>query len=362
MKTTRDVSSPGESAARLATLVSRDSLDASVVKWADASSRRVPWSVAFSGGPDSLAVLLLVWAHWPERRRLLRVLHFNHRLRGAESRGDVTFCRRVSKALGVSFITGTWPGAHARASEAEARGARMAFLEKHARVVWLGHQQDDIAETMLMRIARGSGTAGLAAPRPVQALPRGRVHLRPLLSLKKEEIVLALRQAGAPWRDDSTNALDHFFRNRIRRNVVPRWADAAQRDAIGGAARSRLLLEEDDSALEAWLDELNLFEARGRLSLDALLGKPRALYRRALHRWLMAQPRAGEISRAAFDALLDAIMRGRPTRHSLGRHGFAVTDGEELWFERWKKTPEIPRVRQLTYPTGTSTFRTQSKT
>ena len=360
---TRTMSTLAESAARLAALLPRDGLEASVVRWAEKASPRVPWSVAFSGGPDSFALLLLVWAHWPERRRHLRVLHFNHRLRGAESRADVTFCRRVAKALGVSFVAGAWTEARAGASEAEARSARMAFFEKHARVVWLGHQQDDIAETMLMRIARGSGTAGLAAPRPVQILPGGRVHLRPLLALKKNEIVSGLRAAGITWREDATNVQEQFFRNRIRRNVLPRWADAAQRDAIAGAARSRVLLEEDDSALEAWLEEVDPFAIRGRLSLEALRGKPRALFRRALHRWLRAQPRAGEISRAGFDALLDALIRGRPTRHSLGRQGFAVMDGRELWFERtWKKTPEIPQVRQLTSPTGTSTFRPQSKT
>lgn len=322
-----------ESAARLAALLPRERLDPAVVKWAETASRRVRWSVAFSGGADSLAVLLLVWAHWPERRRTLRVLHFDHRLRGAESRADVVFCRQAAAALNVEFVAGAWTGKHAGASEAHAREARMAFLEKQARVVWLGHQQDDIAETMLMRIARGSGTGGLAAPRPIQALPHGRMHVRPLLALKKEEVVTALRQVGVRWREDSTNMREEFFRNRIRRNVLPLWADAAQRDAVAGAARSRLLLEEDDVALEFWLDALNPFLQPGRLSLAILNGKPRALLRRALHRWLIAEPRAGEISRAGFDALLDAIEGQKKTRHSLGRHGFAMTDGRELWFE-----------------------------
>ncbi|MGH7960076.1 MAG: tRNA lysidine(34) synthetase TilS [Opitutaceae bacterium] len=322
-----------ERATRLAVSVPRDRLDPAVVRWAESASRRTPWAIAFSGGPDSLALLLLIWAHWPEHRRTLRVLHFNHRLRGAESRADAAFCRRVATALGVTFVGGEWREARAGASEAGARAVRMAFLEQHARVVWLGHQQDDIAETMLMRIARGSGTGGLAAPRPVQLLPRSRVHLRPLLTLKKDEIVAALREAGIAWRDDSSNAGEHFFRNRIRRKVLPLWAEAAQRDAVGGAARSRLLLEEDDTALEAWLDALRPLGKRHRLALGPLEGKPRALWRRALHRWLMVQPRAGEISRAAFDALLAAIERGKRTRHSLGRHGFAVTDGREVWFE-----------------------------
>jgi tRNA(Ile)-lysidine synthase len=321
-----------DSAARLATLVPRERLEPAVVGWAENASVHSAWSIAVSGGSDSLALLLLVWAHWPAHRRRLRVLHFDHRLRGAESRQDAAFCRRVSAQLGVTFIRGAWNDAHAGASEAEARAARMAFMERHGRIVWLGHQQDDIAETMLMRLARGSGTGGLAAPRPLQAMSNGRIHLRPLLTLKKDEIVAALREAGARWREDSTNVGERFFRNRIRRNVLPLWTEAAQRDALAGAARSRLLLEEDDTAVEAWLAELNPLKKR-RLSLVALAGKPRALWRRALHRWLMAQPRAGEISRPGFDALLAAIERGKPTRHSLGRHGFAVTDGRELWFE-----------------------------
>lgn len=333
----RGDSALAECAARLAELLPRTRLDPAVVRWAETSSRRAPWAVAFSGGPDSLALLLLVWAHWPERRPTLRALHFDHRLRGAESRADATFCRRICAGLGVTYVAGSWNGSHAHASEAEARAARMAFLEQHARVVWLGHQQDDIAETMLMRMARGSGTGGLAAPRPVQPLARGRVHLRPLLGLKKDEIVAALRKVGVTWREDSSNAGEHFFRNRIRRNVVPLWTAAAQRDALAGAARSRLLLEEDDTALECWLDELNPLQRSGRLALAVLAGRPRALLRRALHRWLMAEPRAGDLSRAGFDALLSSIERGGPSRHSLGRHGFAVTDGCELRFEPMRK-------------------------
>jgi len=338
VKTARTPLVLAEGAARLAALIPRHRLDAAVVRWADAASRRVPWSIAFSGGPDSLALLLLVWAHWPERRRTLRALHFNHRLRGAESRADAIFCRRVCAQLGVKYVPGSWAGRNAGASEAEARAARMTFFAARARIVWMGHQQDDVAETMLMRIARGSGTGGLAAPRPVQFLPRGRVHLRPLIGLKKTEIITALREVGVNWRDDSTNAREHYFRNRIRRKVMPLWTEASQRDAVAGAARSRLLLEEDDAALEAWLDDLAPLNQRGILALDVLAGKPRALVRRALHRWLLAESRAGEISRQAFDALLLAIERGETTRHSLGRQGFAVTNGDQLRFEPIRKS------------------------
>lgn len=321
-----------DSAERLAALLPRSRLHPAVVAWAESASSRGTWGIGFSGGPDSLALLLLLWAHWPERRRWWRALHFDHRLRGAESTADAAFCRKVCRALGVRFIAGNWkrPRSVAAPSEAAAREARLAFFRKQARVIWLGHQQDDIAESMLMRLARGSGAGGLAAPRPVQRMSDGRVHLRPLLTLKKAEIVAALREAGIAWREDLSNAGDVYFRNRIRRTVLPAWAAAAQRDALGGAARSRALLEEDDAALEAWLDELAPIDAQRGLLLEVLAGKPRGLIRRALHRWMLAQRRRLEISSQAFEALLSAVEAGKPTRHSLGSESFGVIAGGVL--------------------------------
>jgi len=298
------------------------------------------WAVAFSGGADSLALLLLFWAEGPGRwGRDFVVLHFNHRLRGRAADADEKFCAQVCAALGVTLVAGRWRGARRGASEAEARAARFAFFgremaRRKIRLLWLGHQRDDIAETMLMRLARGSGTAGLAAPRPAQAMPGGRWHLRPMLTLKKAEIAAALRAAGATWREDATNARGDYFRNRIRREVVPAWVRAAERDALGGAALSRELLEEDDAALEALLAERHVLRAGGAMDLGKLAGAPRAIARRALHRWLLAQPRAGELSRQGFDALLGAVERGTPTRHSLGREGFAAIRGGVLRFER----------------------------
>jgi tRNA(Ile)-lysidine synthase len=320
-------------ATELAVALPRARLHPAVMAWAEASSRRATWSVAFSGGADSLALLLLLWMHWPERRTRLQALHFNHRLRGKAAKTDATFCAGVCASLGVKFIGGEWREAHKGASEAEARTARLKFFDGHGRVLWLGHQQDDIAETMLMRLARGSGTAGLAAPRPINAVAGGRVHLRPLLTLKKAGIVAALRAAGIPWREDGTNARGYFFRNRVRHEVLPAWAEAAQRDALAGAAHARELLEEDDAALEAWLEELAPLCKDGSLTLGKLTDKPRGLVRRALHRWLLGESRAGTLSRQGFEALLAAVQRGEPTRHSLGREGFAVIRAGILRFE-----------------------------
>ena len=298
------------------------------------------WAVAFSGGADSLALLLLLWAHWPERRTRLVALHFNHRLRGRASAADAVFCRRVCEALGVTFVTDAWRRSRNERSEAAAREARFGFFgralaRRRIGTLFLGHQQDDVAETLLMRLARGSGTAGLAAPRPVQTMPGGRVHLRPLLALPKKVVEESLLAAGAIWREDASNETAKYFRNRVRHEVLPVWmAAAGGRDALAGAALSRELLEEDDLALDAWVEELTLLSAEGRLDVRALAGKPRALARRALYRWLALQEDTGDLSRQGFSVLLDAVQAGKPTRFSLGRRGFAVIRKGGLLFEK----------------------------
>lgn len=294
--------------------------------------------MALSGGPDSVALLLLVWAHWPERRSELLALHFDHRLRGAASARDAKFCLDVCRGLGVKLVSGAWRRAQPGAvSEAAAREARMAFIEaacrRHrVRAVFFGHQQDDVAETMLMRLARGSGTAGLAAPRPLSEWPI--VRLRPLLGWKKAEIAEALRVCGISWRVDSTNAGEGYFRNRIRGKVVEPWIEASGRDALAGAAWARELLQEDDEALEAWTDRARAITPGGWLRLKALAGCPRAVWRRALHRWLQVQRgKVGALSRAGFASLLVSVEEGRPARHSLGPKAFGVVRGGYLRLE-----------------------------
>jgi tRNA(Ile)-lysidine synthase len=277
-----------------------------------------------------LALLLVLWAHWADRRQQLLALHFNHGLRGAAARADTDACRRWCRALGIRFRSGHWRPPGGDASEAAAREARLAFFARHARIVWLGQQADDVAEGMLMRLARGSGTAGLAAPRPVQNFRDGRCFLRPLLGWRAIEVRRALRAAGLTWREDASNATGRYFRNRLRHQVLPRWEKASGRDAVAGATLSRQLLDEDDAALTQWLEQLRPLRADGRLDLNRLVGVPTALWRRALHRWLARHPAAGEPSRQAFAVLLAALQQGGPCRQSLGRSGFAVSDGRFL--------------------------------
>ncbi|ACB76013.1 tRNA lysidine(34) synthetase TilS [Opitutus terrae] len=323
-------------AARLAAIVPRERLHPAVLAHAAQPGKREPWMVAFSGGADSLALLLLLWAHWPEHRRRLSAAHFNHRLRGRAALQDERFCARVCAALHVPLAVDHWEDRPAKPSEAEARTARHAFFDRQlrkrrARVLWFGHQQDDIAETLLMRLARGSGLAGLAAPRPVQAMPAGKVHLRPLLGLKKAELAAALRRCGASWCEDQTNAGEHYLRSRIRQRVLPAWrAAVGERDALAGAALSRELMEEDDTALQAWLARLAPLREDGSLNLRRLRGVPVAVVRRALHQWLLQHERSTGLSRQCFASLLAAVLTRRTTRLSIGTGVFAEVGRDRL--------------------------------
>jgi len=326
-------------AERLAMVIAQERLQPAVLDWAAKRDPHERWGVALSGGADSVALLLLLWAHWPQRRRRLVAFHFDHRLRGAESRADAAFCRHLCSALGVPLVSGFWSEPLKTAGEAVVRAARFDFFEnamrlRRLKVLWLGHQQDDVAESMLMRLARGSGSAGLAAPRALHEHPAGRIHVRPLLTLKKADVCAALRKVGVAWREDTSNAGEVFYRNRVRKNVVPLWCEAAGRDALAGAALSRQLLEEDDVALERWVDQLDAIDATGDLNLARLREVPRAVARRALYRWLARQGERLELSRQAFELLLVATEIGAATRQSLSMSAFAVIKKGRLTLQK----------------------------
>lgn len=324
-------------AEQVAQLISRERMHPTAVAAADLSAgKNERWLVAVSGGSDSVALLLLVWAHWPSQRDKLGVAHFNHRLRGAASDEDERFCRDLCANLGIRFHAQAWADVpKSGASEVQARTARYSFFEcvaqqENAAVLLTGHQKDDIAETQLMRLARGASSAGLAAPRPRREWDENRMILRPLLSLSRAELQEALQTAGLVWREDASNAQSRYLRNRVRLSVVPAWLQATGSGALDGAALTREWLEEDDAALEHILDQFGFPQTAEALDLRPLAGQPRALWRRALRRWAPL----GELSRSAFDELLTACQAGRGF-FSLSE-GFAAIDAHQL---RWMPAP-----------------------
>jgi tRNA(Ile)-lysidine synthase len=180
--------------------------------------------VAVSGGADSVVLLHVLHRLALRFQVQLRVLHLNHQLRGAESDSDEEFVRSLANSLGLesSFERAEIQGGNL---EQTARDARRAFfrrcMETHnLRRVALGHTRSDQAETVLFRLLRGSGLAGLAGIRMVT----GDGLIRPLLTTGREEVRGWAVAEQIEWREDSTNANLAFARNRLRNEAIPALA------------------------------------------------------------------------------------------------------------------------------------------
>ena len=181
--------------------------------------------VAVSGGADSVALLRLLHGLAETLNLSLEAAHLDHALRPV-SRDDATFVAQLCHQLGVPVTVARQDVAEiARRRkgnlEEVARDVRREFLEATAKerncdLIVLGHHAGDQAETFLMRLMRGAGTAGLAGMRQVD----GRV-VRPLLSFHHEELVTYLEEGGFAWREDESNINHAFTRNRIRHQLQP---------------------------------------------------------------------------------------------------------------------------------------------
>ena len=200
--------------------------------------RGVPAIVlAVSGGPDSIALMWLA-ARW--RRALARgprliAVTVDHGLR-AEAAGEARNVKRLARALALPHRTMRWTGAKPKTGlPAAARAARYGLLARAAREsgathILTAHTRDDQAETLLMRLLRGSGIAGLAAMAPVTER-EGVLLARPFLNVSKSQLIATLRKAKVAFADDPTNRDTNFTRPRIRA-VMPLLA------AEGGDARN----------------------------------------------------------------------------------------------------------------------------
>jgi tRNA(Ile)-lysidine synthase len=210
---------------------------------------------AVSGGSDSVALAFLL-RDLAARDELVfaGLAHLNHHVRGADADADAAFCRALAGRLGVAAVIGDAdvPGdakTHQVSIEVAGRHARQRFFQEaiesvKADRVAVAHTRDDQAETVILRLARGAGSSGLAAMTP------RRDHLiRPLLDSTRSELQDFLRAIPETWREDATNLELAIPRNRVRHAVMPELrAINAQADAA--LARAAEILRGDDEFLE----------------------------------------------------------------------------------------------------------------
>jgi tRNA(Ile)-lysidine synthase len=203
-------------------------------------------AVAVSGGADSVALLRVLLEMRAELGVVLAVVHFNHRIRGAESDADEQFVRELAEKFALPFLSGAadvpaFAREHRLGIEAAARKLRYEYfatlLNKHQGTdggarpepsrkmsngpldkIATAHTENDQAETVLMRLLRGAGTRGLSGIHP--SLEQARV-VRPLLAVTRREVTAYLESLRQPWREDSSNRQLEHTRNRIRHELLP---------------------------------------------------------------------------------------------------------------------------------------------
>ncbi len=289
--------------------------------------------IAVSGGPDSLALLLLASAARPN---MVEAATVDHGLR-AESAEEAAMVAGICEQLDVPHRTllADWPEAPATNVQAAARAMRYRLLnewaiERGLPAVATAHHADDQAETLLMRLLRGSGVGGLGATRSKRALSDTIMLVRPLLGWRKSELIGLVAEAGLDPVDDPSNRDPKHDRSRIRDLLHnAEWADPARLAASASALRDAV--EALDWALAP------LIGSRISRGGDGLMIDPSDLPRELRRRLLLAAfaelaappPRGPDAMRA-----LDALERGETITLS----GLKLEGGTQ-----WRLTLEPPR-------------------
>ena len=276
--------------------------------------------VSFSGGADSLALLLFAWKHFPGKTE---AVHFEHGFRGEESLHDADFCRMFCKARDIPFhlvpldvlrnrIKGEGDEEAARRLRLDAWKQLVSDPERT--IVLLGHHGDDAVENLLLRLFRGSNASGLTALREKRTL-NGINFLRPQLDMTRSDIEAYLAENGIrEWCQDSTNEESVYLRNYLRNVFLPELAEHAPH-AVGGMRCSLQSLADDAELLEQLSDEA--YERCKNGCIDEWISLHPALLVRVLRRFLNGVVPA----RQAVDRLQQELQRPytHPVRIDLGQ-------------------------------------------
>jgi tRNA(Ile)-lysidine synthase len=253
--------------------------------------------VGVSGGADSVALLHLI--HEAGFRNLV-VCHLNHLLRGEESDGDESFVSALAHRLGLPCeIRRVDVQAQAQETgqslETAGRQARHAFFTSCSTKygtsrVLLGHHANDVAETVLWNLLRGSyGAKGM---RGAQILHYGNETLeliRPLLPTTRSSLRAYLESRSLPWREDTSNAVGFAIRNRIRNEALPLLDAIVGRDTTAALVRAADAGQEQEEIVTWALKQANTLDPQGRLHVPTLRKLPVALQKAAIFRFLQDQ-------------------------------------------------------------------------
>lgn len=249
--------------------------------------------VAVSGGPDSCALFLALAA---KQKSLsisrLGAIYVDHGFR-AETPQEAEFVRNLATAHGAEFFTGQLHLTHDSADEERAREGRYAlFAETAARegfdLVALAHHADDLAETFLINLTRGSGMLGLKA-----LVPRRDIYIRPLLEQRRTDILDYCQKQGITPVTDPTNLQCDYLRNRLRLQLLPLWHQLAERDVTRILVRNCQIMVAEEEYLAgraaAALNDVTCGQNPLTISRATFLDLPLAMQRRVARLAITAQ-------------------------------------------------------------------------
>lgn len=292
------------------------------------------WLVSYSGGVDShvllhlLAQLCSQTCSADDPFPSLEAIHINHQLQ-SQSQQWADHCQRQAAMLGIAVTVLHVDVDQGGNLEERARQARYRALESVSRagdVIFMGHHLDDQAETVLLRLFRGSGSRGMSGMPHKRPLGRAQL-LRPLLDITRSDIEHYARRHKLCWVEDPSNRRADFDRNFLRTTILPmiaqRWPQ--YRQTVARAAR----LSEESTALNSELAQwdchaLGLDPDSGSLPINVLADLSAARTKNLLRYWLLnrglALPTAGQLQ-AVLDQLITAKQDAQPlVQWSMGEH------------------------------------------
>lgn len=218
--------------------------------------------VGLSGGPDSVCLLNMLCSVREELNLKLSAVHINHMLRGAEADGDEEYSKKLCSKLNVEFFSrkidiNKYAAEKGLSSEEAGREVRYECFEEimkklNYNKIATAHNANDQAETILMRIMRGTGLEGLGGI-PVK---RDEIYIRPILFMLREEIENYCKVNNLETRIDSTNLQRIYSRNKIRLDILPYMKENFNPDVVQAINRMALLLQDDNDFIEKEVDKI----------------------------------------------------------------------------------------------------------
>ena len=255
--------------------------------------KETPVLIALSGGADSAALLRLLSERAARDGFSILAAHLHHGIRGEEAERDAMLSERLAARFGAEFVcervdVPRLARESGRGLEETARAVRYDFFarlmrERRIPILVTAHHANDNLETLLFRIARGTGLRGLCGI-PEKRDFAGGVLVRPLLAYSKRELVELCLREEIPFAQDSTNLLDGAARNRIRHGAIPSLETVAA-DPTASAYRLTRALAQDEDCLSSMAEALLAAHLRnGRMPVEPLLRAHPAIRARALLR------------------------------------------------------------------------------